>query len=149
MFESCCTPFDVAHLLRHRYRLDVQFAACRPVLVCGAEFGAIDMPSVLGGHVLPLLSFSSVPVIADSRRTRWTFLVGIAPPQPGPVRADPNLAEYGVVQRARGQRVLLPVSNSGTGSQWANEPAPGGGTPQASSVLASAARVIASMAALR
>ncbi|WP_297618377.1 hypothetical protein [Nocardia sp.] len=125
--------------------MDVQFAACRPVLVCGARLGAIDMPAVLGGQVLPLLPFTaSVPVIADSRGTTWTFLVDIASPESSPLLAERNLVEYGVVQRACGQRVLLPVSNSGTGWHWANEPTPGGGRPPAASVLASAARVIAS-----
>lgn len=129
MYESCCTPYDIAHVLRRRYGLPVDLDSYRPTLVCGARIGAIDIPAHMAGPVLDELTNAaageqiSAPVIRNPRDTVWTFLVRPI----GPITAARRrqLAESGVTVRARGRRVILPVTDSGFGWRWVGEPAPG------------------------
>jgi hypothetical protein len=124
MFESCYTPDDVAHVLRHRYGFPVELAACRPVVICGCHIGAVTMPMELGYRVLSLLG-DPVPIVANPRDTAWTFLLATAFPPLGGGRQTRRLAEHGVVVHDRGHRVLMPVADNGFGWHWASEPLPG------------------------
>lgn len=122
MFETCYSPHDVAHLLRHRYGLPVELSESRPTVVCGARLDAVDMPALLGSRVLEILRDSDIgPVVANPRDTTWTFL--IAPPTRP--TTTPDLTAYGVRVRASGRRVILPMSDRGFGWRWAREPLPG------------------------
>lgn len=126
MFESCFTPVDIVHRMRTRYGFPVELAGCRPSVVCGFRVGAIDLPAELGHRVYRLLrSLRSLPIIADSRDTTWTFLVDASRPVSPLGARQRRLAERGVVLRRRGQRVLLPVADAGPGWRWASEPTPG------------------------
>ncbi|WP_054813900.1 hypothetical protein [Nocardia arizonensis] len=124
MFETCYSPYDVAHLLRHRYGLPVELAAARATVVCGQLLDAVDMPAGLGSRVLDILHERNVgPVVVDPRDTTWTFLVT-------PVaRADGYhrdiLLAHGAGVRAAGRRVMLPMSDHGFGWRWARAPRPG------------------------
>lgn len=121
MFESCCTPHDVAHLLRARYGLPVRLDAHRPTVVCDARITALDVPAPLAARVLDALPDRPAPVITNPRGTVWTFLVH----RTGPVDHERRrrLRRRGVALRAPGRRVLLPVGDGGFG--WACEPEPG------------------------
>ncbi|MBF6213468.1 hypothetical protein IU433_13575 [Nocardia puris] len=127
MFESCHTPHEAAHLLRHRYGLPVQLLAGRPVVTTGTILGAIVMPPDLGERVLAALDRTGhAPVIADPGERTWTFLVN--PPSPvTPV--DPHvrrtLAGHGVTVVPGGRHVLLPSTDSPQGWHWAGEPGSG------------------------
>ncbi|MEV0296351.1 hypothetical protein [Nocardia sp. NPDC050710] len=124
MFESCHTPHDAAHLLRHRYGLPVELAALRPTVTCGSHISAVDMPAQLGYRVLDLLDERHpAPAVANPRDTAWTFLV--APPQPSTLLKPEQIrrfADHRVAVRSIGQRVMLPVSDRGHGWRWASEP---------------------------
>lgn len=120
MFESCYTPVDIAHLLRHRYGLPVELTADRVTVVCGPRIGALDLPSTLGRRVLALLADTCPAVISDERDTRWTFLV-----EPLTLSSPARFTDLGVVPRRAGRRVLLPMSDKGFGCRWASRPSPG------------------------
>lgn len=120
MFESCYTPVDIAHLLRHRYGLPVELTADRATVVCGPRIGALDLPSALGRRVLGLLADTCPPVISDQRDTQWTFLI-----EPLMPSSAPRFIDLGVVPRRAGRRILLPMSDSGFGCRWASRPRPG------------------------
>lgn len=142
VFETCYSPHDVAHLLRHRYGLPVELTQSRPTVVCGAQLDAVDMPAHLGSRVLSLLQDRHIgPVVANPRDTVWTFLVA-PPPRPTVVR---DLTAHGVVLRASGRRVMLPMSDHGFGWRWAREPRPGAlRLPAGSAVSAAVARLTGS-----
>ncbi|MEU8895697.1 hypothetical protein AB0C65_07555 [Nocardia sp. NPDC048505] len=139
IFQSCCTPVDIAHLLRRRYGLPVELADNRPMLRCGTRIGAVDMPATLGRRVRTLLPAEpSVPIVSTSRDRRWTFLV--EPAHPG---CPDRLAPHQVVPRPSGRVVLLPVTHAGPGSYWASEPTPGPlRLPGQATVLEAARRVV-------
>ncbi|MBH0776462.1 bifunctional DNA primase/polymerase [Nocardia bovistercoris] len=121
MFETCYTPYDVAHLLRHRYGLPVELTAARPTVVCGPRLDAVDMPATLGSLVLGVLNDRHIgPVVADPRGRRWTFLV--TPPAPTNTEHARILSAHGASVRADGRRVMLPMSDHGFGWRWACEP---------------------------
>lgn len=142
MFETCYTPHDVAHLLRHRYGLPVELADSRPTVVCGRELDAVDMPACLGSRVLDALHDRHVgPVVADPRETTWTFLVAPAAP-PHAATHLRTLTANGARVRPSGRRVMLPMSDHGFGWRWAREPHPGAlRLPQSSQVSAALARL--------
>jgi hypothetical protein len=139
VFESCCSPHDAAHLLRHRYGLPVELIGHRPAVVCGSRISAVDLPATLGCHVIGLLGDQpSLPVVANPRDAVWTFLVTPPwPPTPPSTHSPQRLADAGVIVRLRGQRVMLPVSDTGHGWRWASEPSSAGALrlPTRSSVL--------------
>ncbi len=125
MYQSCRTPHDVVHLLRHRYGLPVELAERRPVLVCGGRVEAVDMPADLGCRVLSRLDCQqSVPVVADPRGAVWTFLA--APPfmAISPDRHR-DLATRGARVRPRDRLMILPMSDREFGWHWASPPRPG------------------------
>jgi len=124
MFESCCTPYDIAHVLKSRYGLPVELDTY-PTLVCGARIGAIDIPASLAGAVLDRVAADQppTPVIRNPRDTVWTFLV--RPIGPITTARQRQLAESGISLRAPGRRVILPVTDGGFGWRWASEPTPG------------------------
>ncbi len=113
MFESCCTPYDVAHLLRARYGLPVRLDAHRPTVVCDARITALDVPAPLAARVLDALPDRPAPVITNPRGTVWTFLVH----RTGPVDHERRrrLRRRGVAQRAPGRPGVQPRGGGGVG----------------------------------
>ncbi|WP_157101243.1 hypothetical protein [Nocardia shimofusensis] len=133
-------------MLRARYGLPVDLESHRPTLVCGARVGAIDIPAQMAVPVLDALTTAatteeiSAPVIRNPRDTVWTFL--IRPVGPITAAQQRHLAECGITVRARGRRVILPVTDSGFGWRWVGEPTPGRlRLPQRATILATIDRM--------
>ncbi|QIS16648.1 hypothetical protein [Nocardia arthritidis] len=124
MFESCHSPHDIAHLLRHRYGLPVQVIAGRPMITTGSILGAMVMPAELGQRVLAAVEPGySTPVVADPGERTWTFLVDPVLSVDVEVRRD--LAEHHVTVVPSGRNVMLPATDSPLGWHWAGEPESG------------------------
>ncbi|MFC9996803.1 hypothetical protein [Nocardia sp. NPDC127526] len=127
MFESCCSPYDSAHLLRVRYGLPVEVFADRPYLTIGRTVEALGLPADLGRHVRDALAHRpATPVIADPRDRRWMFLV--APPLPYhrvPAPLQHRLLAHGVSVPQSGTRIMLPRTDGPGSWHWACEPVPG------------------------
>ncbi|WP_067547871.1 hypothetical protein [Nocardia crassostreae] len=127
MFESCCSPYESAHLLRTRYGLPVEVFADRPYLTTGRTVETVNLPAELGRRVrLALSDRSATPVIADPRELRWLFLV--APPTPYHPVPNPllrRLLAYGASVPQPGSRIMLPREDGPEGWHWACEPEPG------------------------
>jgi hypothetical protein len=142
MFESCHTPYEVAHLLRMRYGFPVELFAGRPFVTCGPTIEAIAMPAGLGRRVRATLRDApTVPAVADPRNQRCVFLV--APPHPYrgvDQRFHRPLALHGVIALPFGHRVLLPTSDYPLGWHWVGEPSPGPLRLPCRATLLSAAR---------
>ncbi|MFI9507037.1 hypothetical protein [Nocardia sp. NPDC052566] len=127
MFETCHTPHEIAHLLRHHYGLPVQLLGGRPVLTTGSLIGAVVMPAELGRKVLATLDHKhAAPVVADPSERTWTFLVN--PPTPAiavDVAVRRCLAGHHVTIVPSGRQLMLPATDSSLGWHWAGESAPG------------------------
>ncbi|GAB4584887.1 hypothetical protein [Nocardia sp. IFM 10818] len=127
MFESCCSPYDSAHLLRVRYGLPVQVFADRPYLTTGNTVETVCLPAELGRRVRDALAHrGATPVIADPRDRQWRFLV--APPipyQPVPDALQRRLSAHGASVPQPGTRIMLPRTDGPGGWHWACEPAAG------------------------
>lgn len=126
VFESCCTPVDIAHLLRRRYSLPAEPAVGHVTLVTGADLGAVDMRADVGASVLSLLQEqAALPVIADPRNRTWTFLVDVSRSRAGELGPSHGTQFLEVSVRALGSRVFLPMTDTGSGWRWVREPLPG------------------------
>lgn len=126
MLESCCTPVDIAHLLHGRYGLPAEPAVGYVTVLCGPMLGAVDMGADRGVLVLSILQDEpALPVIADPRDRKWTFLVDMLASRAGELSSGVSTGLLDVVVRTAGSRVFLPTADAGASWRWVREPARG------------------------
>ncbi|MBL1078308.1 hypothetical protein JK358_28265 [Nocardia sp. 2] len=143
MFESCCSPYESAHLLRARYGLPVELFADRPLITVGAAIEALTVPEPLARGLHARLAWlPATPAVADPRDRRRTFL--LAPPmpyRPVPQRLRRFLHANGVTIPLPGSRIMLPVSDHPSEWHWVSEPESGALRLPPRAVVLAAARL--------
>ncbi|WP_433560866.1 hypothetical protein ACQP1O_24765 [Nocardia sp. CA-151230] len=127
MFESCCSAYESAHLLRARYGLPVELFADRPYVTTGRELDAIVAPANLGEQISARLSdLPTTPAIVDPRNRFWIFLISCTQPALAvPEEITSSLASRGVSFPGPGTRIRLPITDRADEWRWAREPLPG------------------------
>ncbi len=127
MFESCCSAYESAHLLRARYGLPVQLFADRPYVITGRDLDAIIAPANLGEQISAhLTDLPTTPAVVDPRNRFWIFLISRAHPHHElPEDITSALAAHGVYFPAPGAHIRLPITDRPNEWRWAREPLPG------------------------
>ncbi|MFF0528681.1 hypothetical protein ACFYT3_09835 [Nocardia amikacinitolerans] len=142
MFENCHSPEDAASVYR-RVGFTVTCVGGRVALVATPALGGVAMPAHLVPRVrwwLTDVSTTTTTVVvgrALSGPATQVFLVGPAYKRRFSTEALDLLADAGVRHLDDGQRIWLPMSDSGTGWTWigGNQPFLGIRLPSATSVL--------------
>lgn len=139
----CRTAEEVAHVLRRVYGLPAHVAFGRPMVTTGPRLGAVTVRRDLGHQVLTAAeSDALMPIIAEPRGRRWTFLV-----DPADILSATTIALFAMDEvwvAGDGHTIMMPMSNSAVSYRWVNQPAPGSlRLPTRTVVLEAAASALA------
>lgn len=143
MFDACRTPQDVAYLYTHRYGFRARVFDRRAYFLVDTDWGAIDMPFLVGRQVKAELGEEhQVPIIRHGHRTeRWVFVVRR---NRGHLlhRWLTALGRIDIRLIGKDARVWLPMTHAGLGWTWHSPPTVGVSPPSRRQVLDAALAVI-------
>ncbi len=143
MFETCHTPFEVAHVYRGMgFPVSCRFG--RVAVTASRSLGAVVMPPDVGTLVRQELEHDhdiTAPVLTYHRPRRdWVFVVGPGSGVAAGAAARAALHRAGVRVLTEGQQVWLPMSDQPLTWYWIWPPTTAQALPSRSTVLATARR---------